>query len=780
MSTVGPERSSGLRGDSLSTAFAMQPGGLPARGGLLGNPVVRREDPAFLSTGGTYVDDVPVENVAHLVYVRSLMAHAEITGIDVGEARSAPGVLGVFTADDMAELGLAANVLPMFPEAMRRPFVAGDVVRYVGQPIVAIVAESVAAGVDAAELVFVDYEPLPVVIDVEAAARDEVLLFPDHGTNVVNTMASETTADFAECEVVVEERIVNQRLTGAPIEPRSGVAWWTDEGRLVHYSACQGAHPTRDLLAKMYDLEPEQVRVVVPDVGGGFGSKSRTYPEEAVLGWYARQVERPVKWVETRSENVAAMPQGRGQTQYAKLGGTRDGLITAYQLDVFQDAGSFPIIGAVLGGMTQRMLTGTYELRNVGFTCTTAVTNTVCTTAYRGAGRPEATVAIERMIDRYAAEIGMDPAEVRHKNLVPRFDEPYTTGVGTTYDVGDYPEALRLVLDEIGYDDLRTEQAAQRERGDIELLGIGIGCYVEITGGTLTPEFASVTLQTDGTLRVLSGATAFGQGHDTTWAMLVADRLGVELERVSVVQGDTDEVARGGLTVGSRSVQVAGPALATATGQLIDAARDHAASLLEAAADDVVFEPATGFHVAGTPAVSVGWAEIASSLDTPLTESTDFEPEAPTFPSGAHVAVVEVDRDTGKTRLLRVVAADDAGKLINPLLAEGQVHGGIAQGAAQVLLEEIVYDEYGNLTTSNFMDYLVVSPTELPSFETIHIETPTWVNELGAKGVGESGTIGAIPAVYNAVIDAVSHLGVRHLETPLTPQKVWQAIATQS
>lgn len=747
---------------------------------ILGNPVVRREDPAFLSPGGTYVDDIPVEGVTHLVYLRSLMAHAEIVGIDVSEARSAPGVLGVFTADDMAELGVAANVLPMFPEAMRRPFVAGDVVRYVGQPIVAIVAESVAAGVDAAELVFVDYEPLPVVIDVEAAARDEVVLFPDHGTNVVNTMASPTTADFSECEVVVAERIVNQRLTGAPIEPRSGVAWWTDEGRLVHYSACQGAHPTRDLLAKMYDLEPGQVRVVVPDVGGGFGSKSRTYPEEAVLGWYARQVGRPVKWVETRSENVAAMPQGRGQTQYAKLGGTRDGRITAYQLDVFQDAGSFPIIGAVLGGMTQRMLTGTYELRNVGFTCTTAVTNTVCTTAYRGAGRPEATVAIERMIDRYAAEIGMDPAEVRRKNLVPRFTEPYTTGIGTVYDVGDYPEALRLVLDEVGYDDLRADQRARRERGDTTLLGIGIGCYVEITGGTLTPEFASVGLEPDGTFRVLSGATAFGQGHETTWAMLVADRLGVDLDRVEIVQGDTDEVARGGLTVGSRSVQVAGPALATASGQLIDTAREHAASLLEAAADDVVFEPATGFHVAGTPAVSVGWAEIASSLDDPLTESTDFTPEAPTFPSGAHVAVVEVDRETGETRLLRVVAADDAGKLINPLLAEGQVHGGIAQGAAQVLLEEIVYDEYGNLTTSNFMDYLVISPTELPSFETIHIETPTWVNELGAKGVGESGTIGAIPAVYNAVIDAVSHLGVQHLETPLTPQKVWQAIVAQS
>ena len=545
----------------------------------------------------------------------------------------------------------------------------------------------------------------------------------------------------------------------------------------MHYSACQGAHPTRDLLARIFELDPQQVRVVVPDVGGGFGAKSRTYPEELVLGWYARALGRPVKWTETRSENVAAMPQGRGQVQYAKLGGTRDGKITAYQLDVIQDAGAYPIIGAVLANMTRRMLTGTYHITNVGFSATTTVTNTVSTTAYRGAGRPEAAVAIERMIDRFALEIGRDPAEVRQANLVPRFTEPYTTGIGTTYDVGDYPEALRRALAAAGYDQLRAEQGQRRADDDRKLLGIGIGVYVEITAGAPGGEFGSVELSPNGRVRVVSGSTPYGQGHETTWAMIVSDRTGIDMDLIDVVHGDTDLVERGGLTVGSRSVQIGGSAIAAATTQLVDAARDRAAELLEAAPDDVVLDAETGaFHVTGTPAVAVSWLDVATKLDEPLYEFHDFTAEMPTFPSGAHVAVVEVDRETGRTELLRLIAADDAGTLINPLLAEGQVHGGAAQGVAQALLESIQYDETGNLLTSNFMDYTVISAAELPSFEVVHLETPTWVNELGAKGVGESGTVGAIPAVYNAVIDAVSHLGIGHLETPLSPERVWRAL----
>lgn len=745
---------------------------------ILGNNVVRREDPAFLTTGGTYVDDLEVPNGVHLSYVRSIFAHATITAIDATEARSAPGVVAVFTPDDLAEFGTAPNVLPIFPEEMRRTYIEGEVARYIGQPIVAVLAETLGQAIDAAELVMVDYEPLEPVLDLEDAATDRVVLFPDHGTNVISRMTSETQADLSQAEVTVSERIVNQRLTAAPIEPRSGAAWWTDDGRLVHYSACQGGHPTRDLLATIYELDQADVRVVVPDVGGGFGAKSRTYPEELALGWYSRVIGRPVRWTETRSENIMAMPQGRGQVQYATLGGTREGIITGYQLDVFQDAGAYPIIGAVLAGMTQRMLTGTYEIRNVGFNATTVVTNKVSTTAYRGAGRPEATVAIERMIDRFADEIGMDPAEVRRRNLVPKFTEPYTTGIGTAYDVGDYPEALRMVLEAADYDGLLAEQAERRARGDRSLLGIGIGVYVEITAGGPGGEFGSVSLGPDGRATVLSGATPYGQGHETTWAMIVSDRTGIPMEQITVVHSDTDIVPRGGLTVGSRSVQLAGSALAAASAQVVDRAKDAAAGLLEASVDDIVLDRETGaFHVVGSPAVSVGWSDVARTLDDPLVETNDFTAEMPTFPCGAHLAVVRVDQDTGHTVLERLVAVDDAGMLMNPLLAEGQVHGGIAQGVAQALFEEIVYDDDGNLVTSNFIDYLTISAAELPSFEVSHLETPTWVNELGAKGVGESGTVGSIPAVYNAVIDAVSHLGVLHMETPLSPERVWRALA---
>jgi carbon-monoxide dehydrogenase large subunit len=685
----------------------------------------------------------------------------------------------VFTGADLAELGAAPHVNPAFPEGMRRPFVATGTVRYVGQPVVAVIAEDRVLGTDAAELVIVDYEPLPVVIDAEMSARDTVLLFPDVGTNIVQRFASKKQADFDGCEVVVHERIVNQRMTAAPIEPRSGAAYWTDEGRLVHYSACQGAHPTRDLLATIYGLERSQVRVVVPDMGGGFGAKSRTYPEELALGFYARAVGRPVKWTETRSENMVAMPHGRGQIQHATLGGTRDGRITAYQLDVVQDVGAFPLIGAVLPGMTMRMTTGVYELDNVGFTGVSAVTNAVSTTAFRGAGRPEAAVAIERMVDRFAVEIGMDPAEVRRRNFVPRFTEPYTTGIGTTYDVGDYPEAMERALRAAGYDRLRAEQARRRAAGDGVVLGIGIAVYVEITAGAPGGEFGGVEVLDGGRLRVRTGATPFGQGHETTWAMIVADRTGVPIDHVEVVHGDTDEVPSGGLTVGSRSVQLAGVAIAGASAKLVDLARDRAADLLEAAAADVVLDDDAGrFHVVGTPGRSIGWADLANG--DRLAADVDYTAVMPTFPFGAHVAVVEVDTETGHVELRQLVAVDDAGRILNPLLAAGQVHGGIAQGVAQALFEAIHYDDDGQPKTTNFADYAIISAADLPSFDLVHMETPTFANELGAKGVGESGTIGAIPAVYNAVVDALAHLGVRHLETPATPERIWRAVSHHS
>ena len=751
-------------------------------GSILGNRVQRVEDPRFLTSGGNYVDDIRFPGEAHVVYVRSPYAHATIESIDLEDAAAVPGVIRIFTADDLAAVAPIPSARAGMPESMGQVILGKDRVRFVGQAVVAIVAETQAAATDAVDLAFVDYEPLPVVIDVEESAKDETLLFPEAGSNAVMKLESAQRADFADCEVVVAERIVNQRLSGAPMEARVGVAYWTPEGRLVHYSACQGGHPTKALLSAIYGLDAADVRVIVPDMGGGFGVKSRTYPEEAALGFYAKELGRPVRWAETRSENFLAMPQGRGQVQYARLGGTRDGKITAYQLDVFQDAGAYPMTGSVLHGMTMRMTCGVYDIANVGFTGTSWVTNAASITAYRGAGRPEAAVAIERMVDRFAAEIGMDPAEVRRINMLPKFMEAYTTGIGTPYDVGDYPRSLELALAAAGYDELRAEQAQRRESGDPIQLGIGIATYVEITSGIGGSEFGAVELQPDGSLIVRTGTTPYGQGHVTTWAMIVADRTGVPMDKITVLHGDTDEIRTGGLTVGSRSVQLGGSAIAAASTKLIDRARERAAYLLEAAVDDVVLDADAGrFHVAGTPARSVGWAEVAAvAVDQGLDQlagDDDFEAAMPTFPFGSHVAVVEVDVETGSTRLRRLIACDDAGTIMNPLIADGQIHGGIAQGVAQALMEEIVYDEDGTPKTTNFADYPVISAAELPSFELVPMETPTWVNELGAKGVGESGTIGGIPSVYNAIIDAVSHLGVRHMTMPCSPEKVWAAIS---
>jgi carbon-monoxide dehydrogenase large subunit len=743
---------------------------------ILGNRVQRVEDPRFLTGAATYVEDVALDGAAWVTYVRSPYPHARITEIDVEDARQAPGVLGVFASADI-DLPLISHNFPMFPEEMRRPLLARDVVRFVGEPVVAVVAEDRYVAADAAELVVVDYDPLPPLVDPEAAVTDEVVLFPALGTNAVLRMESPQRADFSACEVMVSLRVENQRMTAAPIEPRSGAAYWADDGRLVHYSACQGAHPARDALCSIYGLPPDQVRVIVPDVGGGFGAKSRCQAEEMLLGELARRTGRAVRWTETRSENMVAMPHGRGQLQHLTIGGNRDGLVTAYQLDVVQEAGAYPLIGALLPAMTQRMLTGVYHLDNVGFSSVSVVTTTSPTTAFRGAGRPEAAVAIERAIDRFAVEIGMDPAEVRRRNFVPRFLEGYTTGIGTFYDVGDYPEALRRALEHAGYEELRAEQARRRASGDHVHMGIGLSAYVEITAGGPSSEFGSVELLSDGRIKVTTGATPFGQGHETVWAMIVADRTGVAMDRVEVIHGDTDLVPVGGLTVGSRSVQLAGAAVADASHKLIEAARHEVAELLEAAADDVVLDQESGqFHVAGAPSLSVDWAALAARSRAPLSGLSDFSAASPTFPFGAHVAVVDVDAATGKTVLRRHVAVDDAGKVLNPMLADGQVHGGLAQGIAQALLEAIRYDEDGNPVTTNFADYPVISAAELPMFELVHMETPTFVNELGAKGFGESGTIGAIPAVQNAVIDALSHLGVRHLDTPITPERVWRAL----
>ncbi|HEC08599.1 MAG TPA: xanthine dehydrogenase family protein molybdopterin-binding subunit, partial [Acidimicrobiales bacterium] len=583
-------------------------------------------------------------------------------------------------------------------------------------------------------------------------------------------------ADFSGCDVVVEQRLVNQVLAPVPIEGRCAVATWED-GRLIQWASGQGVHPVRDALAEAYGLDPSQVRVIGQDVGGSFGAKSGAYPEEVLLGHLARTVGRPVRWTESRTENMTGLGHGRGQVQYLRVGGTREGKITAYQLKVIQQAGAYPEMGAVLPFMTQTMLTGVYDWENAGISSVSVVTNTTPLVAYRGAGRPEAAAAVERGVDLFATEIGMDPAEVRRLNMIPEFHTPHTTAVGTTYDVGAYEAALDLALDAAGYTELRAEQERRRRQGARRVLGIGISTYVEITAFSGGGEFASVELRSDGSVLTRTGSSPFGQGHYTSWAMIVSERTGLPLDRIEVFHGDTDEVAEGGTTGGSRSLQIAGSSVHDAATKLVEMARERAADILEADPSDVVVDTTAGvFHVAGTPALQISWAEVAAADDEALVAVSDFAAEGATFPFGAHVAVVEVDLDTGGTEMVRMVAVDDAGTMLNPLLVEGQVHGGLAQGVAQALLEEFRYDEDGNPLTVNLADYPIPSAAELPSFERIPMETPTFMNPLGAKGIGESGTIGATPAVQNAVVDAVSHLGVRHIDMPCTPERVWAAI----
>jgi aerobic carbon-monoxide dehydrogenase large subunit len=750
---------------------------------ILGNRVLRVEDPAFLTVGGRYTDDLPLEGACWVTFVRSTMAHAIISALDVDAVRSLPGVVAIVTGDEV-DLPPKSGMPGLLPDSMARPFLARGVVRFVGEPVAAIVAESRQSGADAAEAVFVDYEPLPVVVEPTDAETEQTLLFPEAGTNVAASVPGEMPEGFFDgCEVVVKQEVVNQRVAPAPLEVRAAAARWEGgsgdvDRRLVIWYSNQAPHGARDAVAGVYGLEPTQVRVIAPDVGGGFGAKIDLYPEELLLPWLSRRFDRPMRWTETRSESMVGLGHGRGQQQMLTIGGSRDGKVRALRFEVLQDAGAYPSIGAVLPFLTGMMASGTYAIERISFASRSVVTNTTPTVAYRGAGRPEATAAIERAMDLFAAEIGMDPAEVRRRNFIEG-DWPYTTAAGATYDIGDYHRALDLALEAVGYDRLRKEQARRRSAGDVRQLGIGLSIYVEITnGGGPTGEFGAVEVLPDGRARVYTGTSPTGQGHKTAWTMIASEQLGIPMERIEVIASDTDLVPRGGGTMGSRAVQAGGLAIHEASVELVARAREEAAKLLEANPDDVVLDKVDGrFHVAGTPSVARSWAEVAEAAgDGGLRVDHDSAPPGPTFPFGAHVAVVEVDTETGQVSLQRLLAVDDAGVILNPLLAEGQRHGGLAQGAAQALLEEVRFDPDGNPLTANLADYPFISATELPDFELVSMETPTPINSLGAKGIGESGTIGSTPAVQNAVVDALSPFGVRHLDMPARPERVWRAI----
>jgi len=758
---------------------------------ILGTRVVRTEDPRLLTAGGTYVDDLRVPELAQaarVTFVRSPIAHAEIAGMDVTAARQAPGVVAVLTAADMDDLppppdsgltGTEGLPLPLGGQ-WSEPLLATDRVRFVGEPVAIVITDDRYAGEDAAELVSVDYNQLPAVVGVDGALAAESLLFPSAGSNVaVSTGAPADSAAFDGCQVVVEETIVNQRLAPVPLEGRATAARWAD-GKLTVWVSTQNAQIARFILAGAMGLDPASIRVVAPDVGGGFGAKVGIDRDALIVAWAAKHTGRALRWAETRSENMLAMTHGRAQRHGVKIGGTRDGRILAYRLEIVQDTGAYSRMGGFLPFLTSLMAAGPYDIGHVETAYQVVVTNATPISAYRGAGRPEATAAIERAVDLFAAEIGMDPAQVRRINLVPADKFPFTSPCGATYDTGDYVGALDKVLVGGGYAELRAEQARRRERGDVLQLGIGVASYVEITAADADGgETARLVVHDDGTATVYTGSSAHGQGHHTAWAMLVEAELGIEMAKVTVIHGDTDLIPAGVGTYASRSLQLGGVAVQKAAVEVKDQARRVAAEMLEASDADLELDVDRGvWQVRGDPAASRTWAQVAAHAGgAGLAADVNYTDGKPTFPFGTHLAVTEVDTETGKARLIRHVTVDDAGTVLNPVLAEGQRHGGIAQGVAQALLEEVVYDTDGNPITGTLVDYAIITAAELPSFELLTSETPATINPLGAKGIGEAGTIGATPATQNSVIDAVSHLGIRHIDMPLTPARVWAAIS---
>ena len=759
---------------------------MPTSGSILGNPVRRVEDPRILRGEAKYFDDLSPTGTTHLAFVRSTVAHAGVTSIDTVDAEAMPGVLGVHTHDTLTLAPVQGFV--MLPPAFSRPPLADGVVRFVGDIVAVVVAESRAQAVDAAELVVVDYDPLPIVVDPEAALDEgATVLFPEHGSNLAIEFNFGDDPEILDgAEVVVEGRFVNQRVAPIPMESNGILVEPTPDGGLDVTVPTQGPFGVRDPLAAAVGLEAEQVHVLAPAVGGGFGAKTGLYCEYVVAAALAQRLHRPVKWTETRSENLVAMTHGRGQIQLVELGLRRDGTMVGLRVKVICDAGGYPGIGAFLPFLTRTMAQGVYAIPKVQLNSVSAATNTTPTAAYRGAGRPEATAFLERIVDMAADELDIDPVEIRKQNFLAPEAFPLTTLTGANYDVGEYAKVLDEACRVAGYEELRAEQRARRASGDVRQLGIGVSAYVEITAGGMFQEFGGVEVQTDGTVVARVGTSAHGQGHETAFSMIVAELLGVAMEQVRVVQSDTALVPRGGGTMGSRSLQTAGSALYRASEDVLERAKRLAAHLLEASADDMVLHDGGRVGVAGVPATALSWAELAEAAQDParrpadwegaLASELDFNQGEATYPFGAHVAVVEVDIETGRVELLRHVAVDDCGRILNPLLVAGQQHGGIAQGVAQALYEQVLYDEDANPLTGNLMDYAMPSAAEFPSFEASNTETPTPLNPLGAKGIGESGTIGSTPALQNAVVDALSDLGIRHLDMPLTAERVWRAI----
>jgi carbon-monoxide dehydrogenase large subunit len=774
----------------------------------IGSARLRKEDQRLITGRTRWTDNIQLPGMLHIAMVRSPFAHARITSIDTEEAKGAPGVAAVFTGADLenGHSGLP-NAWPIVEDqkAPEHKAIAVDTVNFAGEMVAAVVARTAAAARDAAELVDVEYDELPVVLDLAAAAEDEQLVYPELGTNIsavwkFDSAEADTGTNvedaIRDAEVLIERTYRQQRLIPAFIEPRSVVVDPTGE-QTTMWSATQIPHVLRLMLALTCDISESKIRVVAPDVGGGFGGKLQVTPEEVATLLIARRLGKPCKYTETRTESLMVAHHGRDQIQKLTLAADKDGKVMGLKVELLADMGAYlglvtsgvPILGAF-------MYNAIYKFPAYQFNCTNVFTNHAWTDAYRGAGRPEATYAIERLMDELAVAVGVDPLEIREKNWIKHEEFPFTSVSGLEYDSGNYEAATAKAKELFGYDDLRAEQQRRRDANDPVQLGIGVSTYTEMCGlapsrvlGSLSYgaggwEHATVRMLPSGKVEVITGSSAHGQGHETAWSQIVADRLGVPFDDIEVLHGDTRVAARGMDTYGSRSLTIGGIAVVHAVDKVIEKAKTVAAHALEANIDDLEF--ANGkFNVRGTDS-SVGIGDLAlrvfAAHDLPdgwepsLDASATFDPDNFSFPHGTHLCAVEVDTETGVVEMRKYVCVDDVGKVVNPLIVEGQIHGGVAQGIAQALFEEAIYNEDGTLVTSTFADYLVPSAADLIGIGTDRTESPSTTNPLGVKGVGEAGTIASTPAVINAVVDALRPRGINDIEMPASPARVWNVI----
>ncbi|MDQ3849766.1 MAG: molybdopterin-dependent oxidoreductase [Actinomycetota bacterium] len=773
--------------------------------GHVGQSLRRKEDPRLITGSATYVDDIVLPGMLHAAIVRAPQAHARIVSIDGSDALRREGVRAVYTGDDTSDL-LAPMPMAWAPPGVevkqpeRWPLARGRV-RHVGDAVAVVLAEDKYAAADGAADVRVDYEALPVVVDPEEALKDEVLVHEDLQTNTAHEWSmggGDVEQALAEADVVVERRIVNHRTAGAPIETRGVVAEYR-AGEITMWSSTQVPHLVRLFIAGQMGIGEDRVRIIAPEVGGGFGTKLQVSAEETLCAWAARKSGHPVKWIESRSENMAITHHGRDQVDYVRMGARSDGTITAFHIKIIADVGAYyGLLTPMIPELGAFVMTGPYRIPAVKTDIVGVFTNKYFTDAIRGAGRPEMTHALEVTIDQLAQEVGMDPVEIRRRNFIPREEFPYETPYGITYDSGAYDGTLERALEIVDLDGFRAEQARLREQGVHR--GIGFSTYTEICGlapsravgpkgfglGIGLYESALVRVHPSGSVTVFTGTSPHGQGHETGFAQIVADRLAVEPDVVEVIHGDTATGPMGLGTYGSRSLSIGGVAAAHAAEKLADKCKRIVAHNLEAAPEDIEVREGR-FSVRGSPEQGMSLAEVATAayhvaddmpdgMELGLEQTTFYDPNNFVFPFGAHACVVEVDVETGKVEVVRWVAVDDCGPAINPMLIDGQVHGGIVHGIGQALFEQVVYNESGQLITSTFVDYALPTAHEVPAFETDRTETPSPANSLGVKGIGEAGTIAASPAVVNAVIDALRPQGLDYMDMPLTPLRVWEAL----